>query len=317
MEQQDIANQTTENLEKRKRPTAITIICILGFVGAAFFLVQCSSPDKEFQQARLINTIQGYQEFIKKYPDHSAKAKFLIDSIKFFKADSINLKSAFIEFIETNPDSAFLIKAETKVDSFSYNEAIAVNTKEALSRFLETPPKSKYHTLAKNRLSDYRIILEKFDIAKVPQSLLDEDLKIYRNKPLSGIIILVKPQWEDLAAELYTTNIFGKLKDGKTANLIFFLPIAQHAKDWDYYNLRMKNGVPISIGDSFKYGYVGASGFGGEWIIQLKKNKPFRYYFGDTTDYAEIGLILDGSINEIQSLSFLGLEVPLVIDSSK
>ena len=36
MEQQNIDNQVNEKQEEKKRPTAITVICVLGFIGAAF-----------------------------------------------------------------------------------------------------------------------------------------------------------------------------------------------------------------------------------------------------------------------------------------
>lgn len=36
MEQQNTNNTMNENLEEKKRPVAITVICILGFIGAAF-----------------------------------------------------------------------------------------------------------------------------------------------------------------------------------------------------------------------------------------------------------------------------------------
>ena len=36
MEQQNIANQVNEKQEEKKRPTAITVICVLAFIGAAF-----------------------------------------------------------------------------------------------------------------------------------------------------------------------------------------------------------------------------------------------------------------------------------------
>ena len=36
MEQQNITNPVNEKLDEKKRPTAITVICVLGFIGAAF-----------------------------------------------------------------------------------------------------------------------------------------------------------------------------------------------------------------------------------------------------------------------------------------
>jgi len=36
MEQQNINEQVNEKPEEKKRPTAITVICVLGFIGAAF-----------------------------------------------------------------------------------------------------------------------------------------------------------------------------------------------------------------------------------------------------------------------------------------
>ena len=36
MEQQNIDNQVNEKQEEKKRPTAITVICVLAFIGAAF-----------------------------------------------------------------------------------------------------------------------------------------------------------------------------------------------------------------------------------------------------------------------------------------
>ena len=35
MEQQQILDQTNENPDSKKRPTAITVICVIGFIGAA------------------------------------------------------------------------------------------------------------------------------------------------------------------------------------------------------------------------------------------------------------------------------------------
>lgn len=36
MEQQEILDQTNENPDSKKRPTAITVTCVIGFIGAAF-----------------------------------------------------------------------------------------------------------------------------------------------------------------------------------------------------------------------------------------------------------------------------------------
>ena len=36
MEQQEVLDQTNEGPSSKKRPTAITVICILGFIGAVF-----------------------------------------------------------------------------------------------------------------------------------------------------------------------------------------------------------------------------------------------------------------------------------------
>jgi hypothetical protein len=36
MDQQEILDQTNENPYSKKRPTAITVICVIGFIGAVF-----------------------------------------------------------------------------------------------------------------------------------------------------------------------------------------------------------------------------------------------------------------------------------------
>jgi hypothetical protein len=36
MKQQEILDKTNENADSKKRPTAITVICVIGFTGAAF-----------------------------------------------------------------------------------------------------------------------------------------------------------------------------------------------------------------------------------------------------------------------------------------
>ena len=36
MEQQEITEQPTQQLQEKKRPTAITVVCVIGFIGAAF-----------------------------------------------------------------------------------------------------------------------------------------------------------------------------------------------------------------------------------------------------------------------------------------
>ncbi len=100
-----------------------------------------------FDKAKIENTITSFQYFIKNFPDASQvkKAVELRDEIAFEKAKSINTLDAFNRFLSDYPLSHLNLKAKERVQEFEYNQAKSANTSDAFLSFITKWPNSKYY----------------------------------------------------------------------------------------------------------------------------------------------------------------------------
>jgi hypothetical protein len=88
-----------------------------------FALLACSSPEKEFEEAKAESTIKAYEEYLQKYPDTPFKAEIMdsIRSLDFKNAVRINTIEAYENFMEKYRDSEFVEQAENKIKSLTGN----------------------------------------------------------------------------------------------------------------------------------------------------------------------------------------------------
>jgi hypothetical protein len=122
---------------------SIIIMSVLIFVYA------CSPAQSRYKEARSIDTIAAYQEFLKSYPEgeFAETAKTRIENKKFEKAKSVNTVSAYEQFIDSSNSELFKNYATQQIRKIyeeGYIKAKEINTLEAYQAYIKKYPGSIY-----------------------------------------------------------------------------------------------------------------------------------------------------------------------------
>jgi outer membrane protein assembly factor BamD (BamD/ComL family) len=125
----------------------IFIISVVLFSG-------CSTVKKEWITTQQINTVQAYDNFIKKYPSapQVQKAKQSIESIAWDEALAKDSVDGYEQFLINYPNGANASLANEKLESIAWDEAKHIHTYLAYSRFISKYPKSSHAMEAKARI---------------------------------------------------------------------------------------------------------------------------------------------------------------------
>ena len=110
--------------------------------------------DLEFAKAEKLNTNQAYQEYINKYPEslQAQKAKEIILKREYELAKKVNTEDALDRFIKKYPNSAQATELRKLREQSDYLQVIELNSLNVYNRFLNNYPKSqKYQELAFTR----------------------------------------------------------------------------------------------------------------------------------------------------------------------
>ncbi|MBI5746573.1 MAG: hypothetical protein HZA13_06200 [Nitrospirae bacterium] len=136
----------------------LLFICLV-FIGD--FLVGCASMEGSYRNARTLDTIPAYEEFIKGYPDspYTSEAKGRLNALKeeiaFKEAEQKNSVPAYREFIKIYPNGKFVEEAKKRVaesDEEAFRRTYNIGTIQAFKGFLESYPNSKYSIEVKDRI---------------------------------------------------------------------------------------------------------------------------------------------------------------------
>ena len=122
---------------------SIIIMSVLIFVYA------CSTAQSRYKEARSIDTIAAYQEFLKSYPEgeFAKTAKTRIENKNFEKAKSVNTVSAYEQFIDSSGSELFKNYATQKIQKIyeeDYTKAKDINSLEAYEAYIKKYPRSIY-----------------------------------------------------------------------------------------------------------------------------------------------------------------------------
>jgi hypothetical protein len=132
-----------------------------------FFLVACSQQENKWKEAKSINTISLYQQYLSNYPTspHSDNAKQIIDSLELISVIQLGNVDSLQQFIKTHSSSVYKKNAESALDSLEWYSVQKSDSIERYQQFLNIYPGSKHSTEAKefietNLSSEYKTAIE-------------------------------------------------------------------------------------------------------------------------------------------------------------
>lgn len=94
-------------------------------------IMSCSNPEKDFEKAKIENTIEIFEDYINKYPEsyHIDEAKNMILDIALNNALGENTNKAFNDFISKyNPNNDYILKINERIKKKEEYLQIAIET---------------------------------------------------------------------------------------------------------------------------------------------------------------------------------------------
>jgi len=109
-------------------------------------IISCRSPEKDFEKAKSENTIEVYEDFIKKYPESEfvEEAHKIVCDLAFNEAKAKNTIEAFENYINKYPESDHIDEAKKMILDIAYNDALKENTIEVYENFIKKYPESEF-----------------------------------------------------------------------------------------------------------------------------------------------------------------------------
>lgn len=109
-----------------------------------------------YQPYKLQNTIEGYREFIAKYPKNIfvTDAKLQIENLEFTPYEREDSIEGYMEFKTRFPRNRYVFNASVKIEQVELKRYEAMDTIAGYEEFLSKYPESTFAVLAKERLQE-------------------------------------------------------------------------------------------------------------------------------------------------------------------
>jgi hypothetical protein len=146
-----------------KKSSHIMVICSIVFLqgcGVFFFkddeLSKYLLHEEQYKPYELQDTIEGYREFIAKYPEnlYVKVAESRIEDLEFASYKQADSLEGYMEFKMRYPDNRHVFKASTKIEQAELKRYEEMDTVEGYREFLLKYPVSTFAVLAKERLQE-------------------------------------------------------------------------------------------------------------------------------------------------------------------
>ncbi len=134
--------------------------------------------EEQYKPYTLKNTIEGYREFIAKYPKNIFvnEAKLQIENLEFAPYEQGNTIEGYIEFKMRYPHNRYIFKVNVKIEQVELKRYEKMDTMEGYKEFLAKYPESTFAVLAKERLQE----LEFREFDTILHKKYGFDLLLYR-----------------------------------------------------------------------------------------------------------------------------------------
>ncbi len=131
---------------------------LLTLVTMIILFAGCATQQGLFKNAEKRNTIEAYETYLSKYPngEYAAEAKYNMINLKYkykYGDESKKQKSAELqEFINSNPQSEFTIKAQDEIQNLKYGFCEKENSIDVYQNFLKEYPTGEYAEKAQKEI---------------------------------------------------------------------------------------------------------------------------------------------------------------------
>ncbi|MDP8255818.1 MAG: hypothetical protein P9M14_08715, partial [Candidatus Alcyoniella australis] len=112
-------------------------------------LIGCAGS--AFNKARQADTVQAWQGFADKYPDHP-QSPWAQERAAYLGAKSLDTEDAWTLFLQQYPDGSHANRARINLDKAAYHQAQDLNTLTALENYLRRFPQGAYREQAEQRI---------------------------------------------------------------------------------------------------------------------------------------------------------------------
>lgn len=115
--------------------------------------------EEQYKPYKLLNTIEGYKEFIAKYPRNQfvRDAETRIESLEFDPYEKEDSIEGYMEFVIRYPKNPHAFKANAKIEQVEIKRYEKIDSIEGYREFLAKYPESIFAVLAQNRLQELEI----------------------------------------------------------------------------------------------------------------------------------------------------------------
>ena len=115
--------------------------------------------EEQYKPYKLQNTIEGYKEFIAKYPKNTfvSDAQSRIENLEFSPYEEADAIEGYMEFKMRYPRNRYIWKANTKIERVELKQCEEMDTIACYEEFLSKYPESTFAILAKERLQELEL----------------------------------------------------------------------------------------------------------------------------------------------------------------
>lgn len=125
---------------------------------ALVLLLACGdSEERQWQDARMKRSAEGYEQFLEQYPEgrFAADAREALETLRFKQAQKENTLDAFTGFLELHPDGQHAEEATRTVEMMRWVQAQRQNTQGSYERYLDAYPEGRFADDARERLAPF------------------------------------------------------------------------------------------------------------------------------------------------------------------
>jgi hypothetical protein len=118
-------------------------ILLIYLLITALIISGCSTEEKVWEQAIETNTIEGYTEYLSKYPDgiNAEQAKDFVEELTWKKVKTRNDRNGYIEYVDIYPKGKY---TETAKEEILWFDVTNDRSLEMFTDYRETYPNGKY-----------------------------------------------------------------------------------------------------------------------------------------------------------------------------
>lgn len=135
------------NAKLLRRASALVLLLLLA---------ACGGPDREWQETKEKDVADGYQDFLKKYPDSkfSEEARQRLEKLEWERTASGGTRADYLEFARKHADSPYTAEALAKLEAIDWQEAKAEDSAKRYEEYLSKYPAGQNSENAVKRIAE-------------------------------------------------------------------------------------------------------------------------------------------------------------------